>query len=63
MKNYDHVNFLQSTSNNNNYNNFETSSRFDSFPKIVGNGILVEYKKTILLSDIITNDEKHKTNY
>lgn len=57
MQNYNQVNFLQNTSSNNNYDTFKTSSRFDSFPKMVGNGVLVEYKRANLLSEIIKNDD------
>lgn len=63
MKNYNQVNFLQGTSSDNiNYDNFKTSSRFDSFPSMVGNGVIIEYKQTILFSDIVTNkaDSTHK---
>lgn len=63
MKNYNQVNFLQGTSSDNiNYDNFKTSSRFDSFSSMVGNGVIIEYKQTVLFSDVVTNNEKLSEN-
>lgn len=64
MKQYNQVNFLQNTSSDNiNYDNFKTPSRFDSFPSMVGNGVIIEYKQAILFSDVVTNNGKNITNY
>ena len=49
------VNYELNTSNSNNYNILETSSSSESFPKLVGNGIFVEYKQISFSSDFINN--------
>ncbi len=49
------VNYECNTSNSNNYNAAETSSSPESFPKLVGNGIFVEYKQISFTTDFIND--------
>lgn len=49
-------------SNSNNYNTFETSSSSESFPKLVGNGVFVEYKQTSFASEFINDSDSTKSD-
>jgi len=60
MKNNVQINYIPSVSNTNNYNIFESSSCAESFPKMVGNGVLVEYKQTRFFSNFTDKVEINK---
>lgn len=60
MKNNVQINYTPSVSNTNNYNTFESSSCAESFPKMVGNGVFVEYKQTRFSSTFIDKAEINK---
>jgi hypothetical protein len=50
------VNYEFKSSNSNNYNSHQSSSTPYSFPELMENGILVQYKQTQYTSDLM--DEK-----
>lgn len=56
------VNYELNNSNSNNYGSFETSSSPESFPKLVGNGVFVEYKQVNYASDFLKEPDSAKQN-
>lgn len=53
------MNYNLNSSNSNNYNSSPTSSSPESFPDLMNNGIIVEYKSTEFASEIV--EEKLKS--
>lgn len=53
------MNYSINSSNSNNYNSSPTSSSPESFPDLMNNGIIVEYKSAEFSSEIV--EEKFKS--
>jgi hypothetical protein len=49
--------YESNNSNSNNYSTFKTSSSSESFPKMVGNGVFVEYKQTSFASEFKSDSD------
>lgn len=56
------MNYGLNSSNSNNYISLNLSSSPESFPNLMENGIIVEYKKNDYASEIVI-DEKEKSNH
>jgi hypothetical protein len=54
------MNYSINSSNSNNYNSLPTSSSPESFPDLMNNGIIVEYKSAEFSSEIVEENFKSK---
>lgn len=56
----DLMNYERQGSNSNNYGTSQTSSSPESFPSIMENGVMIEYKLLDFSSEITEEDSKRK---
>ena len=52
------MNYSLANSNSNNYSSSLTSSSPESFPDLMNNGIIVEYKSPNFISEILSDEKK-----